>query len=220
MGSSTIVPGIGVPTHEPTLEPTESTHFVACGRNGRCESKRNSRRSIQPYATADSELYAVRCVSETYNGKRWMRRVHCFPEKLWWASDAWKEGCQRALSWTDANAFCQRYNGRLPTLDEITEKKCRLKGSGCKFNTKLVWTSTPGIFHPESTIPPPPGSTIPPPGTNWSLTNTVFLIFIFFAFWFSWILFSVVCFAHLRTLYICFHYFLYIQPLTLEVSKV
>jgi len=86
---------------------------------------------------SDDEIYPVRCVSDSdRSNDGWSKRNGC---SIWYESDVWTEGCV-TRSWSGAETFCNNQGGRLPTLKEI-ESKC-VRGSGCQYDSKLVWSST------------------------------------------------------------------------------
>jgi len=94
-----------------------------------------------PQISQESELLAVRCVSDT-EIVGWAQNSSpvgtCDPNPLWHESDAW--GVCHTLSYADAVSLCESEGARLPTLDEV-ERGC-VPGSGCGFDNQYIWTST------------------------------------------------------------------------------
>ena len=86
----------------------------------------------------ESEVHAVRCCSDKQISD-WRQSPTC---SVWTESDTWGE-CKK-LNWQDANQFCISQGGRLCTKDEL-EARCG-EGTGCYFDSLLVWSSTTGKF--------------------------------------------------------------------------
>jgi hypothetical protein len=72
---------------------------------------------------SSSKALAVRCCSDS--GKKVMMS---------------KYGCNLAKSHDEAREICSKNNLRLPTLDEV--KNQVVKGTGCGFDSRRIWTST------------------------------------------------------------------------------
>ena len=49
-------------------------------------------------------------------------------------------GCNRAKSHDEAREICAKNNLRLPTIEEV--KNGVVKGTGCGFDARRIWTST------------------------------------------------------------------------------
>ena len=83
------------------------------------------------------KTYAVRCCSDVQIAG-WKKESHC---DVWTESDVW--GKCNEMNWSDARKFCQSQSARLCTRTEL-EKGCS-GGTGCSYDFKLVWSSTPAV---------------------------------------------------------------------------
>lgn len=115
---------------ECTDDSESGSHYVACGRPGRCSQGTS--------ASEDDVVREVRCVSDTVKNN-WSNSIcNSLGARLWWESDIW--GSCQVLAFSDAEQFCNSLGARLPTLAEV-EGGC-VAGSGCGYDSKLIWTST------------------------------------------------------------------------------
>ena len=117
------------PAAPPAMPPPQ---FVECGRVGACSEPSGWK--------AASEMYAVRCCSETKLGDSWKRRKGCDvfaesngPEM----EDAEGVQCEPALTYAEAVADCASAGARLCTGAEL-RADCA-KGTGCGFDKRLAW---------------------------------------------------------------------------------
>ena len=122
-------PPFAPPAAPPAMSPPQ---FVECGRVGACSEPSGWK--------AASEMYAVRCCSETKLGDSWKRRKGCDvfaesngPEM----EDAQGVQCEPALTYAEAVADCAGAGARLCTGAEL-RANCA-KGTGCGFDKRLAW---------------------------------------------------------------------------------
>jgi hypothetical protein len=115
---------------------------LRCGRTGFCAE--------EEYCAPLSELHEVSCCSDTEilgegaGPWRWTRNPgddgseNC----LVWAGrdDEHGTGCQHAMNYTNAYAFCDRMGARLCTAEEL-EADCT-RGTGCNHDFDLIISGT------------------------------------------------------------------------------
>eukprot|EP00041_Stephanoeca_diplocostata_P003333 m.33589 g.33589 ORF g.33589 m.33589 type:complete len:796 (+) comp14244_c0_seq2:392-2779(+) len=103
-------------------------HLVRCGKPGLCAQ-------LSTHAL-DNETHHVRCCSDVRIAG-WKRNGEC---SVWHTSD--RAGLGECLTGTymEAVSYCAAGGGRLCTASEV-ETDC-VSGSGCRFDRKLVWTSS------------------------------------------------------------------------------
>jgi len=122
-------------TSTTTTTPMAFFHYLRKGADDTSACEEDDR-DCSDKCVADTASHAVRCCSDT-SIAGWERNGGC--DRPWHESDSWGE-CQ-TLSFDDAFAFCRSQGGRLCRYDEV-DSQC-VKGDGCNFDKKLLWTSTP-----------------------------------------------------------------------------
>jgi len=122
-------------TSTTTTTPMAFFHYLRKGADDTSACEEDDR-DCSDKCVADTASHAVRCCSDT-SIAGWERNGGC--DRPWHESDSWGE-CQ-TLSFDDAFAFCRSQGGRLCRYDEV-DSQC-VKGDGCRFDRRLLWTSTP-----------------------------------------------------------------------------
>ena len=82
-----------------------------------------------------NDKHAVRCCSDVPIAG-WKKGRTC---DVWGGSNI--EGKCSEMNWSDARKLCESQSSRLCTRTEL-ERSCASE-TGCSFDTKLVWSSTP-----------------------------------------------------------------------------
>ena len=126
---------------------SQSRHYVVCGDPTACQEE-------SPVALVDdSTLCAVRCCSDTELG--WDGSAENSGCTVWGGSNVpnpsppWVDcslSCNAGKTFNEAKIICTNGNADLCTKNQL-EKRCTI-GTGCHYDTLLVWSSTSvsGIF--------------------------------------------------------------------------
>lgn len=109
--------------------PEEKKVAAVCGASyGTC--------SVREQEASMEDLHEVRCCSDSYK-PGWLQNVGC---GVWAESDISGNRCIHSATYDSARAICESEGARLCTKDEILAD-CAA-GSGCGFDSQVVWTST------------------------------------------------------------------------------
>eukprot|EP00581_Thalassiosira_minuscula_P032884 CAMPEP_0183767252 /NCGR_PEP_ID=MMETSP0739-20130205/12077_1 /TAXON_ID=385413 /ORGANISM="Thalassiosira miniscula, Strain CCMP1093" /LENGTH=268 /DNA_ID=CAMNT_0026006141 /DNA_START=51 /DNA_END=857 /DNA_ORIENTATION=- len=115
------------------VDIASAKYAIVCGMSDhpKCIGK-------EPRPAAVEEKHALRCCSSTQKDG-WERRWK-FGCSIW-AQTKFDGVCYDDVDFSEADTICESKGGRLCTKEEILND-CTA-GTGCKFNSKFIWTSTP-----------------------------------------------------------------------------
>jgi len=113
----------------------------------------------------------VRCCSDADIGWNWRKNDTCGV----WGGSKFNNQCSGQKTFSEANAFCKSFGGRLCTSQEVA-MDCT-HNTGCYYNREMVWTSSiefetsssPSVtLHPS----PQPSSSLAPSGSPSSIPSS------------------------------------------------
>jgi len=136
--SPSYIPTIPVPSVSPTTVPTDAPTEPL---SGRWIVVGKSTKNIAPQCSSVTEQHPVRCCSDTkitgwkFNCGNFNPDDEC---EVWGESDV--PSCY-TTDYSNAADICLIAGGRLCTKAEMM-KDCT-RGTGCNFDSSLIWTSTP-----------------------------------------------------------------------------
>ena len=135
-----------VPTYRPSRSPTvkNSHYWSVCGSTG------STKCSLEPVSSAIVEEHRVRCCADTYIGVGWKQHSNCINAgfEVWGDSEI-NGVCISKKTYVEAENACHQMKGaRLCTKEEV-EADCA-RGTGCGYDSKMVWTSTASSAPPTS----------------------------------------------------------------------
>ena len=119
--------------------PDPSSHYVTCGRSGYCGDS-------PTHVKVDTDVADVRCCSDLNVNHFYQKSGSQYSQNGYmWSRSDYPGGCASSVTFDVAAQTCHDRDARLCTVGELVSDAA--SGTGCSFDSTLVWTSTPGPDH-------------------------------------------------------------------------
>lgn len=141
------------PTQSPMTEspvsnpsPGEEYRVVACGRGYDCDEADVDGEYSVVHVDEEHEVRCCRDCSVENCGRQWKQKCEWDPDV--YARSKLSRQCYESVNFVTAKGICADNGGRLCTVHEVLEG-CT-QGTGCGFDSEMIWTCTYGEGDCES----------------------------------------------------------------------